>query len=211
MTSGTPDSMEDAASPPVAAEITSVRFVLSAHLPGQLPSPDYPEIAFAGRSNVGKSSLINRLVGRRNLVKVSAQPGKTRSVNFFLANDRFYLVDLPGYGFARVARDIKAHWGNFVSAYLEERPNLRAVVVVVDLRHEPKVSDRAMLGWLREKGIPLLVVYTKRDKLARGEQARHAQALDAGLGVTPRERILFSSRTGEGRLEMLEEIQQIMK
>jgi GTP-binding protein len=179
-------------------DFSRVRFLLSAHTNRQLPPPEHPEIAFAGRSNVGKSSLINRLTGRTNLVKTSARPGKTQSLNYFLADDGLYLVDLPGYGFARVSRQIRQSWQGLISGYIETRPTLACVVVIIDLRHELKQPDRELIDWLRYLGTPLLPVYTKADKLSRNQQEKNAALLDAGLTVTAGDRLLFSAQTGQG-------------
>ena len=173
-------------------------FVTSAFNNSQLPAPDYPEIAFAGRSNVGKSSLINRLVNRRGLVKVSARPGKTQSLNYFLAGEALYLVDLPGYGYAKVPRRVLNDWQGMITSYLEKRETLRCVVVIVDLRHEAKAQDRELIAWLQDQQRPLLLVYTKADKLSRNEQAKQARILDAGFNVGASQRVIFSAKSGEG-------------
>ncbi|HBI14242.1 MAG TPA: GTP-binding protein [Desulfobulbaceae bacterium] len=177
---------------------SKVSFLQSVFSHKNLPEPDLPEIAFAGRSNVGKSSLINCLVGRRNLVKTSARPGKTQSLNFFLVDEQLRLVDLPGYGFARVSRETRSSWQDLITGYLEQRSNLVCVVVIIDLRHELKEPDRALLDWLRHQGRSVIVVYTKADKLSGNQQARNAAALDAALRLTAGERILFSAKTGTG-------------
>jgi GTP-binding protein len=181
----------------------TVDFITSAFNNSQLPAPEYPEIAFAGRSNVGKSSLINKLVNRRGLVKVSATPGKTQSLNFFLVEENLYLVDLPGYGFAKVPRKVKNDWQGMIASYLEKRESLRCVVVIVDLRHGVKDQDLELVNWLRLIGRPLLVVYTKADKLSRNQQQQQAAALDAGFGVAREERVVFSAKTGEGMTDLL--------
>ena len=175
-----------------------VEFLLSAYASGQLPPPVYPDIAFAGRSNVGKSSLINRLVDRTSLVKTSSKPGKTQSLNYFLVDNRLYLVDLPGYGFARVSRQTRQSWQGLVSAYVTTRATLVCVVVIIDLRHELKDMDRELIDWLRHLDKPFLPVYTKADKLSRNAQQKNAAALDAGLTITADERVLFSATTGLG-------------
>lgn len=187
-----------------------VFFVGSFYAIGQLPHPGLPEIAFAGRSNVGKSSLINCLTGRRNLVKTSAKPGKTKSLNFFQVGDSCYLVDLPGYGFAEVSRQTRLGWRELITGYLLERPSLACVVVIIDLRHELKVLDRELLEWLAANGIASLVVYTKADKLSGNVRSRNAAALDAALGLVRERRVLFSSKTGEGRREMNDALAKIV-
>jgi GTP-binding protein len=175
-----------------------VQFLLSAHAIGQLPVPDYPDIAFSGRSNVGKSSLINRLVDRTGLVKTSSKPGKTQSLNYFLVDDTLYLVDLPGYGFAQVSQQTRQSWKGLITEYVETRTTLACVVVIIDLRHELKALDRELIDWLRYLKKPFLPVYTKADKLSRNNQLKNAAILDAGLTLTADERIVFSACTSQG-------------
>jgi GTP-binding protein len=179
-----------------------VSFVDSVFSLKRLPDPLYPEIAFAGRSNVGKSSLINKLVNRKNLVKTSSKPGKTQSLNFFEVKERMFLVDLPGYGFAQVGRAMRSGWEELISGYLLERENLACVVVIIDLRHELKAADREMLDWLQYNNIPALPVYTKADKLSRNQQNKQAAALDAALNLAPADRLLFSAKTDLGCEEL---------
>jgi len=179
-------------------DFRKVWFLLSAHAIRQLPPPMCPEIAFAGRSNVGKSSLINRLVDRTNLVKTSSKPGKTQSLNYFSVNDTLFLVDLPGYGFAQVSQQTRQGWQGLITDYVETRVTLACMVVIIDLRHELKALDRELIDWLRYLHKPYLPVYTKADKLSRNQQQKNAAALDAGLTLTAAERIVFSARTGQG-------------
>ncbi len=164
----------------------------------QLPPPELPEIAFAGRSNVGKSSLINRLVRRTSLVKTSSRPGKTRSLNFFEVDSRCYLVDLPGYGFARVGRRERQGWQRLVENYLQRRETLRCVVVLIDIRHPLKTMDASLMDWLGHMQLPFLPIYTKADKLSRGRQNQQAVALDRSIGISAADRLIFSARTGQG-------------
>lgn len=175
-----------------------VSFLKSVYSLKSLPEPLYPEIAFAGRSNVGKSSLINRIVNRRSLVKTSSKPGKTQSLNYFIVDDSLYLVDLPGYGFARVSRDVQSSWQQLITGYLQNRERLACVVVIVDVRHEIKDHDLGLVEWLRLNNIEFLLVYTKSDKLSGNELHKHAAALDAGFTVTSDRRILFSAKSGKG-------------
>ncbi|PID72824.1 MAG: GTP-binding protein [Desulfobulbus propionicus] len=183
-------------------------FLLSVFRLKQLPEDGLPEIAFAGRSNVGKSSLINRLVGRTNYVKTSSKPGKTQSLNFFTIEDRLYLVDLPGYGFAKVSKQVRNKWLTLINSYLESREQLAVVVVIIDLRHELKSLDRNLVDWLRFHGIPYQFVYTKADKLGKNKQMQHAAALDAGLSIPPDQRIIFSSKTGQGLQSLRSKLEQ---
>jgi GTP-binding protein len=183
-------------------------FIKSVFNTSQLPEPQYAEIAFAGRSNVGKSSLINKLLNRRDLVKVSSVPGKTQSLNFFQLNQDFYLVDLPGYGFAKVPKRIKNDWKGLISSYILNRQTLICVVVIIDIRHEVKSQDLELVTWLKDEHIPLLLVYTKQDKLTGNKRLHHAAVLDAGFGISREERVLFSAKTGEGREELISRIEQ---
>jgi GTP-binding protein len=186
-----------------ALSFADVRFLTSVFSLKQLPPPELPEIAFAGRSNVGKSSLINRLIKRKNLVMTSAKPGKTQSLNFFSVDGFLYLVDLPGYGYAKVPKKMKDSWQDLITGYLETRETLKCVIVIIDLRHSLKVSDRQLVDWLKSTGVPYLLVYTKMDKISANERQKNAAALDAGLGVAKGERVLFSAKTGEGREKIL--------
>ncbi len=176
----------------------NTEFILSVHKLSQLPAAELPEIAFAGRSNVGKSSLMNRLLGRKNYVKVSGKPGKTQALNFFEVDKCVYLVDLPGYGYAQVSKSMQANWQSLIGQYLESRPTLRCVVVIIDIRHSPKKQDLQLLQWLRSKDISYLPVYTKADKLSANERQKNGALLDAGLTITSGQRILFSAKSGLG-------------
>jgi len=179
-------------------DFRKVEFLLSAFTIKQLPATVYPDIAFAGRSNVGKSSLINRLVDRTNLVKTSSKPGKTQSLNYFLVDEALYFVDLPGYGFAQVSQETRLSWRGLITEYVETRETLACVIVIIDLRHELKALDRELIDWLRYQKKSFLPVYTKADKLTRNNQFKNAAALDAGLTITADERIIFSAKTGLG-------------
>jgi GTP-binding protein len=185
----------------------NVSFLQSVYSIKQLPEPVYPEIAFAGRSNVGKSSLINALINRRNLVKTSSRPGKTQSLNFFVVDDLLYLVDLPGYGYAKVSMGMRSSWEKLITNYLLARQNLACVVVIIDIRHELKEYDRNLVGWLRNQDIPFLAVYTKSDKLSGNKLSKNAASLDAALTLNPENRILFSAKTGRG----LEELKSVLE
>lgn len=183
--------------------IESAEFVASAGQAGQFPRGRQPEIAFAGRSNVGKSSLINRLLNRRKLAHTSGTPGRTRTINFYAINDRFLLVDLPGYGYAKVARSTKETWWALVERYLLDRETLRGVVHLVDARHEPTSDDRDLEEFLRSAALPSLVVLTKADKVGRGARAACRVRAAARLGLADPEPLLFvSAQTGEGIPEL---------
>ena len=184
-------------------DFLNVEFLLSAHRLNQLPPPELPEVAFAGRSNVGKSSLINTLLGRKSLVKVSARPGKTQGLNYFRVEERFFVVDLPGYGFAKVPRMMQNSWQTLITSYLETRETLRCVVVIMDIRHEAKKQDTQLVQWLAEKAIPCLPVYTKIDKISGSIRDKNARLLDAGHSIKAEDRVLFSAKTGQGREELI--------
>ena len=187
-------------------DFSKVQFLLSAHAIKQLPPADLPEIAFAGRSNVGKSSLINKLVNRTSLVKTSSKPGKTQSLNYFLVDEAVRFVDLPGYGFAKVSHETRRSWQGLITEYIETRPNLACVVVIIDLRHPLKELDRGLIDWLQYQNKVVVPVYTKADKLTRNNQNKNAAMLDAGLTITAGQRILFSAQTGQGREALQERI-----
>ena len=150
-------------------EIKQSEFIISAVKPAQYPTDNMVEYAFVGRSNVGKSSLINTLTNRRKLVKVSGTPGKTRLINFFLINNSFYFVDLPGYGYAKVSKSEQAKWGKMMEDYLVRRPQLQKVALLVDCRHKPTKDDLLMYGWIKHFGYEVVIVATKKDKLNRTE------------------------------------------
>lgn len=188
----------------------NVTYLKSAFIESHYPPPDRPEIAFAGRSNVGKSSLINVLVKRKKMARTSSTPGRTQAINFFeLGRDRMYLVDLPGYGFARVPIKVKASWGKMVETYLRKRSNLKAVVVILDIRRELSGGDRDLLSWLAEYGISSIPVLTKADKLSRQQSIARAKELGKELEQLSSERpAIFSAKTGEGKKEIWEKIER---
>ena len=163
--------------------INSAEFLLSASTKRQFPAETLPEIAFAGRSNVGKSTLINSLLNRKKLVKTSATPGKTQLINFFKVNDKFYFVDLPGYGYAKVPERVRRKWKNLVEAYLSERKTLRNVVLIVDSRHNPTIQDRQLLEWLKYFQRPSLIVASKIDKLKKGQVKNNLQKIKNNLSI----------------------------
>lgn len=184
-------------------KITSAQFVKSAMAPDQYPKDGRPEIAFVGRSNVGKSSLLNALLRKRGLAKTSGTPGKTQTVNFFDVNSQFYFVDLPGYGYAKVPLKVKEEWGRVMTAYLRERDPLRMAVALLDSRHEPSPQDDEMLALLEDAEAPTLVVATKVDKLKRSERSRNLDRIRRALDFDEEALILpFSAETGEGRDEL---------
>lgn len=184
-------------------EQMEVTFLKSAFKESQYPPADRPEVAFAGRSNVGKSTLINVLLNRRNLARTGSTPGRTRALNFFAVGEGFYFVDLPGYGYARVSKEERRSWGAMVETYLKRRPNLKTVVVILDIRRDPGEGDLDLLRWLHRYGKEPLLVLTKADKLSRQQSLARANHIRAGVeGVAGTGPILFSSKTREGREEI---------
>lgn len=185
--------------------IKQAEFVISAVSPKQYPDDGLPEIALAGRSNVGKSSLINKFINRKNLARTSSRPGKTQTLNYYRINQNyFYFVDLPGYGFAQVSRSVKEQWGKFIDEYLVGRENLRGVIQIVDLRHPPSKDDVMMYDWLMHINADVLVVATKCDKISKGQWQKHIKQVREGLRAAASQQItVFSAETGHG----LEEVQ----
>ena len=178
-------------------KILSAEFVISAVGPKQFPQDSKPQIAFSGRSNVGKSSIINALLHRKNLVKTSQTPGKTQLINFFIINETFYFVDLPGYGYARVPYAVTDAWAPMIEGYLKGAPQLSAVIVLLDSRREPDERDLRLIEWLRQYDIPAIYALTKTDKLNRQELDRARRSVGASLGVAD-SLVLTSATTGQG-------------
>ena len=188
-----------------------VEFIKSAFREKDYPPPDKPEIAFAGKSNVGKSSLINVLVNRKGIARTSSKPGRTQAINFFDVEDRLLFVDLPGYGYARVSLQMKNSWKRMVEDYLRKRRNLRAVVLILDLRRDLSTGDTDLLHWLSHYGITTLIVLTKADKLSRAKASARVKDLSHQLKEIVQERpILFSAKTKKGREEIWEEINDLI-
>ena len=177
----------------------NAEIVLSAVSKAQYPQDDMPEIALAGRSNVGKSRFINTLLGRKNLARTSSKPGKTQQLNFYNIDDKLRFVDVPGYGYAKVSKTERAKWGKMIEEYLTSRDNLRAVVSLVDLRHDPSADDVQMYEFLKYYEIPVIVVATKADKIPRGKWNKHESAIKKKLQFEANDRfIIFSSETRQG-------------
>lgn len=180
--------------------------------PAQYPEENMPEIAFAGRSNVGKSSLLNLLTGRKKLARVSGAPGKTRTINFYNADDKFRIVDLPGYGYARVSKSISQDWGKMVESYLETRENLLKVVQLVDIRHEPTGDDRQMYEYLKYHGLDGIVVATKADKLSANERRKSISRIRKVLDLNADDVVIpVSALKRSGQDLLLEEIEKLIE
>lgn len=168
-----------------------------------IPDTEFPEVAFAGKSNVGKSSLINALMNRKSYARTSSQPGKTQTINFYNINDAMYLVDLPGYGYANASPAVKAKWGKMIEKYLRQSANLKQVFLLVDIRHDPSENDKMMYNWIVDNGFRPVIIATKLDKLKRSQIAKHVKAVRACLGLKEDDILIpFSSQTKQGLDEL---------
>jgi GTP-binding protein len=189
--------------------VKSAEFVKSAVKPSQYPDTELPEIAFAGRSNVGKSSLINCLVNRKQLVKTSSTPGKTRLINFFNINHEVLFVDLPGYGYAKVSKQEKKKWGPMVETYLAERSSLKGVLLLIDLRRSPREDEFLMMDWLAHYQLPGKIILTKADKLKKNERLKRHRLIVDQIQTEPEDAILFSAKTRLGKETVLNFIETL--
>jgi GTP-binding protein len=183
-------------------KVISSDIVISAVKPEQYPETDIPEFALAGRSNVGKSSFINKMLNRRGLARISSKPGKTQTLNFYLINEGLHFVDVPGYGYAKVSKSERAAWGKMIETYLTTRKQLKAVVQIVDLRHPPTKDDVSMYDFLKHYDIPCIIIATKADKIPKGKWQKHIKITRETLDIDKNDHIvLFSSETGLGKDE----------
>ncbi|HEY8349938.1 MAG TPA: ribosome biogenesis GTP-binding protein YihA/YsxC [Clostridiales bacterium] len=190
-------------------DIGRSRYELTAVKPEQYPAGDLPEIALVGRSNVGKSSLINSLLNRKGLARVSSEPGKTRGINFYNVDDILYFVDLPGYGYAKVSKEEKASWAKMIETYLHTRRQLKLVIMLVDIRHSPTEDDKLMYRWILDRGIAHMVVATKADKIARGRIQGRLSEIRKTLGIKADASLTaYSSETGQGREQLWSELEK---
>ncbi|WP_127586196.1 ribosome biogenesis GTP-binding protein YihA/YsxC [Paenibacillus koleovorans] len=190
-------------------KVNQAEFVISAVGPSQYPEDGLPEIALVGRSNVGKSSLINRMINRKNLARTSSQPGKTQTLNFYRIESKLYFVDLPGYGYAKVSKTKRAEWGRFIESYLMERDRLKLIIQIIDLRHPPSADDRAMYEWLSHYDMPVIVVTTKADKVPKGKWQKHVKIIKEDLQLRSMDKtVLFSAELGIGKDELWAIIEQ---
>ena len=192
-------------------KILSAEFVTSAVKPDQYPPAKYPEMAFAGRSNVGKSSLINTLVNRKRLVKTSSTPGRTQLINFFDINNLITFVDLPGYGYAKVPTVVKKKWGPMIETYLSSRRALKGVVVIMDIRRIPRQEEYELIDWLKYFSIDAILVLTKTDKLTKPKRLKQHIAIAEALAVDPNKLILFSAKSRQGRDAVWEAIISLVR
>ena len=193
-------------------KINDVEFVTSAVRRSQYPEGKLPEFLLVGRSNVGKSSFINTLINRKNLARTSSIPGKTQTLNFYLINDTFYFVDVPGYGFARVSQKLKNKFGEMIEDYLKERENLKMVFMIVDLRHKPTEDDILMYNYLKYYNIPVTIIATKSDKVSKNNYDKNLKIVKETLNLTDSDKIvLFSSQSKLGKNETYEIIEDLLK
>lgn len=193
-------------------KVTSADIVISAVKPDQYPDNLLPEFALSGRSNVGKSSFINKMLNRKSLARTSSKPGKTQTLNFFLINESFYFVDVPGYGYAKVSKSERAAWGKMIETYLTKREQLKAVVLIVDLRHPPTADDVMMYDFLKHYDIPCIIINTKADKVPKSKWQKHLKITKEKLNLDPNDPIiLFSSETGYGTDQAWTVLQNYMK
>lgn len=191
-------------------KVTKAEIVTSAVSEKQYPDTNFPEIALAGRSNVGKSSFINRLIDRKNLVRTSSKPGKTRTLNFYNINDSFYFVDVPGYGYAKVSKQERNRWGRMMEEYFETREQLRGVILIVDIRHDPTKDDMQMYEYVTYLDIPLLIIATKLDKIPKTKQAKHIKRMESIFGSKAKV-IPFSAETGVNKDKAWQAIESFLK
>lgn len=192
-------------------KINNVEFVISAVRPDQYPDDALPEFALAGRSNVGKSSLINKMIMRKGLARTSAQPGKTQQLNYYRVNEQVYLVDFPGYGYAKVSKVQRQQFGTMIETFLSDRAPLRMVLLILDIRHAPSKDDILMYDWLKHYEIPVCIVTTKADKIPKSQWPKHVKIIKQDLSFHPEDRhVLFSSETGLGRDELWALINEVI-
>lgn len=180
--------------------VNSADIVISAASKKQYPKAPLPEIALAGRSNVGKSSFINRMIQRKNLARTSSKPGKTQTLNFYIINDQFHFVDVPGYGYAKVSKKERAKWGKMMEEYFAERDQVRATALIIDIRHKPTEDDCIMYDYLKHFGLPVMVIATKLDKIKKGQRQKQLKLIREVLEIEEEDTLIpFSSETGEGK------------
>ncbi|MBR4719379.1 MAG: YihA family ribosome biogenesis GTP-binding protein [Lachnospiraceae bacterium] len=193
-------------------KIKNVELETVCGITSRLPDNKYPEVAFAGKSNVGKSSLINALMNRKSLARTSAQPGKTQTINYYNINNEIYFVDLPGYGYARVSREVKEKWGKMVERYLRTSRQLKTVFLLIDIRHEPSANDADMYGWIVANGYEPVIIATKLDKINRSQIQKNIKVIRDKLKTRPDTKIIpFSAQSKQGREEIYETIDEILK
>ncbi|MBB5180709.1 GTP-binding protein [Planomicrobium koreense] len=191
--------------------VHNVELVISAVRPDQYPEDGLPEFALAGRSNVGKSSFINKMIGRKSMARISSKPGKTQTLNFYKIEEQLFYVDVPGYGYAKVSKTEREAWGKMIERYITDREQLKAVIQIVDLRHAPSRDDVAMYDFMKHYGIPCIIIATKADKIPKGKWDKHKKIVRETLEMDKRDPlIVFSSETGLGKDAAWQEIEKRM-
>lgn len=192
-------------------KINRAEIIISAAKPHQFPGGPFPEVALSGRSNVGKSSFINTILARKGLARTSQRPGKTQTLNWYFINEKFHFVDVPGYGYAKVSKSERESWGKVMETYFEEREQLKGVVQLIDIRHDPSEDDVMMYNWLKHHELSVLVVGTKADKIARGKWDKHTKQIRKKLEMDPNDTIIpFSSETAQGKDKAWKEISNLL-
>lgn len=192
--------------------VSKAELVISAVGPKQYPNDSLPEVALAGRSNVGKSSFINKMINRKGLARTSSQPGKTQTLNFYAIDERFRFVDVPGYGYARVSKKDRARWGAMIEEYLTRRENVRVLFLLMDFRHEPTDSDKAMKDFAEEADIPYAIILTKIDKIKKSQWNKHLSMYKKALNLPTTDALFpFSAETGEGAEDIWDVIQMMIE
>lgn len=190
--------------------VTKAEMIITAGLSSQFPVHDMPEIAFAGKSNVGKSSLLNAMLNRKALARTSSQPGKTQTINFYNVQDTYMFVDLPGYGYAKVSKTDRERWGKLIEGYLEKREQLKKIILLIDIRHEVGNNDKMMYDWIKHYHNEVIVVATKMDKIKRSQVQKHLSMIRKGLNLMPEDKLVgFSSETKQGKEELWKIIEEI--
>lgn len=191
--------------------VTKADMIITAGFASQFPEHEMPEIAFAGKSNVGKSSLLNAMLNRRALARTSSQPGKTQTINFYSVQDTFMFVDLPGYGYAKVSKTDRERWGKLIEGYLEKRAQLKKIVLLIDIRHEVGNNDKMMYDWIKHYHSEVIVVATKMDKIKRSQVQKHLSVIRKGLNLMPEDKLIgFSSETKQGKEELWSCIEEVV-
>jgi len=189
--------------------VTKAEMVITAGMTSQFPKHDLPEIAFAGKSNVGKSSLLNAMLNRKSLARTSSQPGKTQTINFYSVQDTFMFVDLPGYGYAKVSKSEREKWGKLIEGYLEKREQLQKIILLIDIRHEVGANDKMMYDWIKHYHNEVIVVATKMDKIKRSQVQKQLSVIRKGLGLSGADKLIaFSSETKQGKDELWKIIEE---
>lgn len=192
--------------------VTKAEMIITAGLSSQFPVHDMPEIAFAGKSNVGKSSLLNAMLNRKALARTSSQPGKTQTINFYNVQDTYMFVDLPGYGYAKVSKTDRERWGKLIEGYLEKREQLKKIILLIDIRHEVGNNDKMMYDWIKHYHNEVIVVATKMDKIKRSQVQKHLSMIRKGLNLMPEDKLVgFSSETKQGKEELWKIIGEIQE